>query len=52
LAYVRDPEALAALAEGEQAQWRNLWADVDKVMSESRDIALDAKTKKRRIWGQ
>ncbi len=44
LAYVRDPEALAALAEAEQAQWRNLWADVDKVMSESRDIAPDAKT--------
>jgi Flp pilus assembly protein TadD len=41
LAGVRDASALAAALPGaEQARWRNLWADVDKLLAETREPPL------------
>jgi serine/threonine-protein kinase len=38
---VRDPAALAKLPEEERTQWRNLWADVNKVVLSDPELNLD-----------
>ena len=36
LAGVRDPGSLATLPEGERAEWRALWAEVDALLGQVR----------------
>jgi serine/threonine protein kinase/tetratricopeptide (TPR) repeat protein len=45
LAGVRDDPALAALPEAERAEWKILWADVDKTLAKVQDAAPEGKVK-------
>jgi Flp pilus assembly protein TadD len=46
LADVRAPDVLAKLPAAEQAEWRKLWAEVERLLANSRDAAPDTKTEK------